>query len=131
MSIDARPDGDEQSPDESRAATDDGPASRDAGAGAGAEAADGRNGVAVHFADGSVAHYAFVVRERGADWLYAERLVGDGDGLDDEEAESINADAVHRVRSEAVHRFEDGVVHHASGLLVEPEALLSECGLDR
>ena len=91
-----------------------------------ATAAADRNAVAVHFSDGAVATYAVVVRHRAADWLYAERLVGDGDGLDEEEVESINPDAVHRIRSDAVHRFEGGVVHHGSGLLVDPEALLAD-----
>ncbi len=86
----------------------------------------GRNAVAVHFSDGSVASYAVVVRHRAADWLYAERLVGEGDGLDDEEVESINPDAVHRIRSDSVHRFDGGVVHHGSGLLVDPDAIVAD-----
>lgn len=93
----------------------------------GAEAAADRNAVAVHFADGTVASYAVVVRVAEDDWLYAERLVGDGDGLDEEEVESINPDAVHRIRSDCVHRFDGGVVHHGSGLLVDPDAVLADC----
>jgi hypothetical protein len=92
---------------------------------AGAGDAD-RNQVAVHFADGTVAAYAVVVRRRDDDWLYAERLVGDGDGLDDEEVESINAERVRRIRSACVHHGEAGVVHHGAGLFVDPEALLAE-----
>lgn len=90
-----------------------------------AEVAD-RNAVAVHFADGTVASYAVVVRAHDEDWLYAERLVGEGDGLDEEEVESINPAAVHRIRSDCVHRFDGGVVHHGSGLLVDPDALLAD-----
>jgi len=91
----------------------------------GTDAAD-RNAVAVHLADGTVARYAVVVRAHDDDWLYAERLVGEGDGLDEEEVESINPSAVHRIRSDCVHRFDGGVVHHGSGLLVDPDALLAD-----
>lgn len=93
--------------------------------GEGADAAD-RNGVAIHFAGGDVARYAVVVRTPDADWLYAERLIGDGDGVDEEEFETINPDAVRRVRSECVHRVECCVVHHGPGLFVDPERLVAE-----
>lgn len=94
-------------------------------AGERADPAADRNQVAVHFADGTVATYAVVVRPRGDDWLYAERLVGDGDGFDDEEAESINADHVRRIRSDCVHRGDGGAVHHGTGLFVDPDSLLA------
>lgn len=85
-----------------------------------------RNGVAVQFTDGTVADYALVVRDPAADWLYAERLVGEGDGLDDEEVETINPAAVRRVRSDCAARVDGAVVHHAAGLFVDPEAVVAE-----
>lgn len=94
-----------------------------------APAAD-RNAVAVEFADGTQAEYAVVIRPDDGDWLHAERLVGEGDGLDDEEIEAINPDAVRRVRSDCVHFFDGGTVHYGDGLLVDPAALLAEYGLD-
>jgi hypothetical protein len=88
-----------------------------------------RNDVTVEFADGTAAAYAVVVRPPAGDWLHAERLVGDGDGLDDEEIEAINPDAVQRIRSDCVHVFDGGAVHYGEGLLVDPDALLADCGL--
>ena len=61
-----------------------------------AEVAD-RNAVAVHFADGTVASYAVVVRAHDEDWLYAERLVGEGDGLDEEEVARFSLDPSERL----------------------------------
>lgn len=94
-----------------------------------AGAAPDRNDVTVDFADGTHAAYAVVVRPPGDDWLHAERLVGDGDGLDDEEIEAINPDAVQRIRSDCVHFVDGGAVHYGEGLLVDPDALLADCGL--
>lgn len=91
-----------------------------------ADAAADRNGVAVHFTDGETARYALVVRDPETDWLYAERLVGDGDGLDEEEVETINPDAVRRVRSAGAQRVDGAVVHHGESLFVDPEAVLAE-----
>lgn len=85
-----------------------------------------RNAVAIQFTDGTVATYALVVRDAGTDWLYAERLVGDGEGFDDEEVESINPDTVRRVRSARMHRVDGAVVHHGPGLFVDPEVVLTE-----
>ncbi|MFB6309595.1 MAG: hypothetical protein ABEH64_00295 [Salinirussus sp.] len=85
-----------------------------------------RNGVAVEFADGAVRRYAVVVRPRDGDWFHAERLVGDGDGFDDEEIEAINPDSVTRIRSDQVHRCGTAAVHIADGLLVDPERLAAE-----
>ncbi|MHB9285867.1 hypothetical protein ACKVMT_02365 [Halobacteriales archaeon Cl-PHB] len=124
MSVDVRPD-DRPEDAGTRAAAE---ATGDAGETA--TAADQRNGVAVHFDDGSVATYAFVVRPSDGDWLHAERLVGDGDGLDEEEVEAINVDAVRRVRSADVHVVDGCAVHCGSGLLVDPDAIVAECGLD-
>lgn len=87
-----------------------------------------RNAVAVEFADGTRRAYAVVIRTD--DWLYAERLVGEGEGLEDEEIEAINPDAVRRIRSACIHFFDGGAVHHGEGLLVDPAVLLAEYGLD-
>jgi hypothetical protein len=92
--------------------------------------ASDRNEVDVEFADGTQASYAVVARPSGGDWLHAERLVGDADGLDDEEFESLNADAVRRIRSDRVHVRDGGTVHVGDGLLVDPDRLAAEYGLD-
>lgn len=91
---------------------------------------DARNGVAVHFANGEVAAYAFVVRAEGADWLYAERLAGDDDGFDDEEIEALNAEQVCRITAPRVHLFGDGVVHFGDDLVVDPTRLLEDSWFD-
>ncbi len=93
-------------------------------------AADGRNAVTVHFDNGEVAEYAFVVRSADADWLYAERLAGDGDGFDEEEIEAVNADAVCRITAPRVHLFGEGVVHFGDDLLVDPTTLLEDSWFD-
>ncbi len=140
MSVDVRPEGDDPAEADDGAESDDASGnaqpvdvqSADTGTGdadATATPTDQRNGVAVHFDDGTVANYAFVVRPSEGTWLHAERLVGDGDGLDEEEVEAINVDAVRRVRSADVHVVDGCAVHCGSGLLVDPEALLAECGL--
>lgn len=85
-----------------------------------------RNGVAVQFTDGDVARYALVVRDPNADWLYAERLVGDGDGFDDEEVETINPAAVRRVRSPRAHHVDGAVVHLGPGLFIDPDVVLAD-----
>ncbi len=94
-----------------------------------ATAATDRNQVDVEFTDGTHESYAVVVRPTGGDWLHAERLVGDADGLDDEEFESVNADAVRRIRSDRVHIRDGGTVHVGDGLLVDPDRLAAEYGL--
>jgi len=94
-----------------------------------AEARD-RNGVAVCFSDGTERGYAVVIRPHEDDWLHAERLVGDGDGLDEEEIEAINPDAVRRLRADRVHFFDGGALYYGDGLLVDPDALVAEWGLD-
>lgn len=96
---------------------------------AAATPAHDRNGVAVRFTDGTERDYAVVVR-RDDDWLHAERLVGEADGLDEEEIEAINPAAVQRVRADRVHLFDGGAVYYGDGLLVDPDALLAEWGLD-
>lgn len=88
-----------------------------------------RNEVDVEFVDGSHESYAVVVRPAGGDWLHAERLVGDADGLDDEEFESLNADAVRRIRSDRVHVRDGVTVHVGDGLLVDPDRLAAEYDL--
>ncbi|MEF8775966.1 MAG: hypothetical protein V5A43_05630 [Haloarculaceae archaeon] len=93
-------------------------------------ARDARNDVAVHFANGEVAEYAFVVRTDCADWLYAERLAGGGDGFDDEEIEALNADQVCRITAPRVHLFGDGVVHFGDDLVVDPATLLADSWFD-
>ena len=97
---------------------------------AAADAPRDRNGVGVQFMDGTERAYAVVVRPGDGGWLHAERLVGDGDGLDEEEFEAINPDAVRRVRSDRVHYISGCAVHCGDGLLADPETLLAECGLD-
>ena len=94
------------------------------------DAADGRNAVAVHFENGDVTTYAFVVRTADAEWLYAERLAGDDDGFDEEEIEAVNADAVCRIAAPRVHLFGDGVVHLGDDLLVDPTTLLEDSWFD-
>jgi len=96
----------------------------------GATDADPHNGVAVHFANGDVATYAFVVREHGADWLYAERIDAGEDGFDDEEIESINAETVCRIAADRVHLFDDGVVHMGADLVADPARLLEDSWVD-
>lgn len=95
----------------------------------GSPAAD-RNAVGVEFSDGTTQDYAVVIRPDDGDWLHAERLVGERDGLDDEEIEAINPDAVRRVRSDCVHFFDGGSLHYGEGLLVDPATLLADCGFD-
>ena len=91
---------------------------------------DARNGVTVHFENGEVAAYAFVVRADDEDWLYAERLAGDEDGFDEEEIEALNADAVCRITASRVHLFGDGVVHFGDDLVVDPTTLLEDSWFD-
>jgi hypothetical protein len=97
---------------------------------------DARNGVAVHFENGEVASYAFVVRAEGAEWLYAERLAGDegDDGVEhtfeDEEIEALNAEQVCRIAAPRVHLFDDGVVHFGDDLVVDPTTLLEDSWFD-
>jgi hypothetical protein len=91
--------------------------------------ASDRNEVDVEFADGTQESYAVVVCPADGDWLHAERLVGDADGLNDEEFESLNADAIRRIRSDRVHVRDGGTVHVGDGLLVDPDRLAAEYGL--
>jgi len=95
-----------------------------------AGSADPRNDVAVHFENGDVAAYAFVVRTADADWLYAERLAAGEDGFDDEEVEAINAETVCRITASRVHLFDDGVVHLGDDLVVDPARLLEDSWFD-
>jgi hypothetical protein len=92
--------------------------------------ADGRNAVSVHFVGGDVAHYAFVVRQHDADWLYAERLVGSDGGLADEDIEAINADEVVRIAADRIHLFDDGVIHFGEDFVADPESLLEDSWFD-
>jgi hypothetical protein len=91
---------------------------------------DARNGVAVHFENGEVAAYAFVVRAAGADWLYAERLAGADDAFEDEEIEALNAEQVCRIAAPRVHLFDDGVVHFGDDMVVDPTTLLEDSWFD-
>jgi hypothetical protein len=94
-----------------------------------ADAPRDRNDVAVQYMDGTEQDYAVVIRPAAGGWFHAERLVGEGDGLDEEEFEAINPDAVRRVRSDRVHYLSGCAVHCGDGLLADPETLLAECGL--
>lgn len=91
---------------------------------------DTRNDVAVHFENGEVTEYAFVVRTDDADWLYAERLAAGGDGFDEEEIEALNAEKVCRITASRVHLFEEGVVHFGDDLVVDPSTLLEDSWFD-
>lgn len=91
---------------------------------------DDRNDVAVHFTDGSVEHYAFVVRSHDADWCYAEALSGDPEGFDEERIEALNAAEIRRIAADRVHLFDDGVVHYGSDLVVDPATLLEDSWFD-
>lgn len=88
------------------------------------------NTVRVHFADGDEATYAFVVRERGADWLYAERFRERDSGETDTEVEALNAARVCRIAADRVHLVDDAVVHLGATLLVDPETLLADTWFD-
>ena len=95
-----------------------------------ADSADQRNDVSVHFENGDVADYAFVVRSAGADWLYAERLAAGEDGFDDEDVEAVNAEKVCRITASRVHLFDEGVVHFGDDLVVDPATLLEDSWFD-
>ena len=90
---------------------------------------DGQNAVCVHFASGDIARYAFVVRQHDADWLYAERVLGES-GLSEEDIEAINADEVVRIAADRIHLFDDGVVHFGEDLVADPDSLLEDSWFD-
>jgi hypothetical protein len=93
------------------------------------DAQEGTNGVRVHFTNGTTACYAFAVRMDDADWVYAERSVGDG-AFREDEIEALNAATVCRIQSACVHLFADGAIHHGEDLLLDAEAILAESPWD-